>query len=649
MFFAGSLLNIFVLGTSAGFLFWISIRGKDSDPSAFLHRIQWGLGIQSVAMVLSLLIILYQSVFRDFSSVYVAENVNLSLPLFYRITALWGAQAGSLAVWATVSLLFSWYVARAILPRFAGISQPVATIFFISSLFYAIILGFSGESDPFRFFADTSGKIVPVPDGRGLNPLLHHWAMIIHPPILYLGYIALIVPYALGSAAGLSGEWTKEMPPETIKEIKQEIKKWMWFSVYFLGSGILLGALWSYDELGWGGFWSWDPVENASLLPFLAGVAYLHLPERAGVRLFWLHTAYIGSILGIFLTRSGLVTSVHAFGGSELGFFFVLYLVFLLGVSGYLFLRRKARPDSMAEQKNSSQILFLLRGIFLLMFVILVWGSLFPSMGKLYGKEMSSLTESWFNRWMSPLGAATAVLLLVYDAGKIRKHIFWAMLFGAIFFTGTYRFFHGRYGFLPNEIFLMVILVSVFYLTLKIPAHFFLPGKIPSRLLTDIIHLSMVVVLAGLGGKVASVEKSHSVRTGEIISFEGKNFLIGKMSESRKSENVNSLFESYTLDMEVYSGNQKSAGLHPEIRIYPMYSYRENRFDHSQRTTEPDVLRGILADDYVQFNGMNDHGEYVINIIRNDLAVWVWFGFLGFVLSGAVFLLQVWEKNKDWS
>ncbi len=600
------------------------------------------MGIQSVAMVLSLMIILYQSVFRDFSSVYVAENVNLSLPLFYRITALWGAQAGSLAVWATVSLLFSWYAARTILPRFAGISQPAATIFFISSLFYAIILGFSGESNPFRFFADTSGKIVPVPDGRGLNPLLHHWAMIIHPPVLYLGYISLIVPYALGSAAGLSGEWTKEM--------SQEIKKWMWFSVYFLGSGILLGALWSYDELGWGGFWSWDPVENASLLPFLAGVAYLHLEtrERMGTRLFWLHTAYIGSILGVFLTRSGLVTSVHAFGGSELGFFFVLYLIFLLGVSGYLFLRHKTIPEARPEREKSSRILFFLRGIFLLMFIILAWGSLFPAMGKLAGKEMSSLTESWFNRWMSPLGAAAAVLLLVYDAGKIRKHIFFVMLFCAFLFTGAYRFFHGGFGFLPNEIFLMVILVSVFYLTLKIPAHFFLAGKIPSRLLTDIIHLSMVVVLAGLGGKVASVEKSHSVRTGDIISFQDKNYLIQKMKESRKTENVNSLFESYTLDMEVYSGNQKSACLHPEIRIYPMYSYRDNRFDHSQRTTEPDVLRGMLADDYVQFNGMDDNGEYVINIIRNDLAMWVWFGFLGFVLSGAVFLLQVWKKNKEW-
>src|SRR3954468_8508380 len=353
--------------------------------------------------------VLLQAAFlrSDFSFALVTSHSSTTTPLFYRATAMWSSQEGSLLLWLTLLALWSSLILFATRRRLREIAPyATATLLGLGAFFAALLVFLESP------FGQTAG---PVPaEGLGLNPLLRHPSMMIHPPMLYSGYTLFAIPFAFAigalAARRLNADWIRHTRPFTLTA---------WF---FLGMGIVLGARWSYSELGWGGYWAWDPVENASLMPWLTGTAFLHsvmIQEKRGMLKIWNVSLVLATgvlaILGTFLVRSGILDSIHAFGASTLGKPFVAFIAVLavgsiaLVVSRRDMLRSEHRLDSLL----SREAMFLLNNLVLvgLCFVVF-WGTFFPLISEAITGNKASVGPPWFNHYTVPLA-----LLLVLLSG----------------------------------------------------------------------------------------------------------------------------------------------------------------------------------------------------------------------------------------
>src|SRR2546421_5436299 len=342
---------------------------------------------------------------HDFNVEYVASYPSRNLPIFYTWSALYAGQKGSLLFWASVLSLFGSLAMvltgrrhRALLPYVAGVVCTVAT-FFISVMLF-------GQANPFHRLAYT-----PL-DGNGLNPQLQNPGMVFHPPMLYLGYISITIPFAFAMAALLS----KRLDVDWLVAIR----KWTLLSWLFLSIGICLGMWWAYVELGWGGYWAWDPGENASLLPWLTMTAFLHsvmIQEKRGMLKKWNLALIIGSwllsIFGTFITRSGVISSVHSFTQSSVGYFFLAFLI-ISGVASFAlyanrlpFLTAEARLESMVSREAS----FLFNNLlFIGIAFSVLWGTLFPILSELVQGTKVTVGPPFFNQVNIPLGLALLAL-----------------------------------------------------------------------------------------------------------------------------------------------------------------------------------------------------------------------------------------------
>ncbi len=332
----------------------------------------------------------------------VANHSSRETPVFYKLTAMWSSQEGSLLLWAfllslvaSVSLYFTRSKLRDLVPWATAIMLGVAT-------FFTSLMLFGGGINPF----DTLSE-VPA-NGSGLNPLLQHPSMIIHPPMLYMGYVSLTVPFAFAIGALI----TRRVDAAWIKSTRGfALIAWT-----FLTIGIILGARWSYTELGWGGYWAWDPVENASVMPWLITTAYIHsimVQEKRGMLKVWNVSLIVASftlaLLGTFLVRSGVLQSIHAFGDSTVGPYFLGLITLVLAGSTALIISRlpllksRKRIDSMA----SREAVFLINNLLLVaLCVIVFWGTFFPLISELFTGTESVLAAPWFDRYATPLAVA---------------------------------------------------------------------------------------------------------------------------------------------------------------------------------------------------------------------------------------------------
>ena len=344
-------------------------------------------------------IALWVGIFRhDFNIAYVASYTARNLPGGYLFAAFWAGQAGSLLFWTVVLSLFAamaqWLTPRRyshLLPYVAGVTAAVLAFFLIVMLFAA---------SPFERLAFTPA------DGRGMNPQLQNPGMMIHPPMLYLGYISITIPFAFAMAALLSGRldtgWL------------HAIRRWTLVSWLFLSIGITLGMWWAYVELGWGGYWAWDPVENASLLPWLTMTAFLHsvmMQEKRGMLKRWnlmlIAGSFLLSIFGTFITRSGVIASVHSFTQSNVGYFFLVFLLLAAVFSFVLIWSRWPRLESEAELDSvvSREAAFLFNNVALVGIAFSVlWGTLFPILSELVRETKITVGPPFFNRVNVPLG-----------------------------------------------------------------------------------------------------------------------------------------------------------------------------------------------------------------------------------------------------
>ena len=380
------------------------------------QRRQWVLSgrraVYVVAGVVALAFAILESAFvrSDFSYTLVATHSSTTTPLFYKVTAVWSSQEGSLLLWLLLVSIWSSVVLFATRHKLREVA-PYAT---------AVLLGFAAFFSGILVFLESPFVLAsPAPvEGMGLNPLLRHPAMMIHPPMLYGGYTLFAIPFAFAVGAlvtrRLDAHWIRMTRPYALGA---------WF---LLGVGILLGARWSYSELGWGGYWAWDPVENASLMPWLTATAFLHslmIQEKRGMLKVWNVSLILATgvlaILGTFLVRSGILESIHAFGASTLGVpFFVLLVVMIAGSVALVVARaHDLRSEHRLDSLLSREAVFLLNNLVLVgMCFVIFWGTFFPLISEAVSGREASVGPPWFNRYTVPLAL---VLVLLSGIGPV--------------------------------------------------------------------------------------------------------------------------------------------------------------------------------------------------------------------------------------
>jgi cytochrome c-type biogenesis protein CcmF len=368
--------------------------------------------IYALAGLMIVAVAILQSAFlrSDFHYALVAEGSSTDTPTFYKVTAMWATQDGSLLLWAILLSLFSSAVLFLTRRSLRDIAPYATAVLGVVAGFFLLLM--VGWENPFDTLAN------PPAEGAGLNPLLRHPAMMIHPPMLYTGYVGFAIPFAFGVGALI----TRRTGADWIRATRRfALVAWT-----FLGTGIMLGALWSYTELGWGGYWAWDPVENASLLPWLTGTAFLHsimVQEKRGMLRVWnaslVCLTFVLALIGTFLVRSGILDSIHAFGASTIGTQFLVFIGVVVAFSVGLVLlrlpdlRSEARLDSLLSRES----FFLLNNLVLVgLALVIMWGTFFPLISEALTGQKASVGPPWFDRLTVPLAL---VLVLLSGIGPV--------------------------------------------------------------------------------------------------------------------------------------------------------------------------------------------------------------------------------------
>ncbi|HKW50686.1 MAG TPA: heme lyase CcmF/NrfE family subunit, partial [Candidatus Eisenbacteria bacterium] len=578
--------------------------------------------------LLATLILERALVARDFSYRYVAEHTSLDLPTYYAASSLWAGQEGSLLLWLLIlssyGAAFLWCYRKRFDPFYDAVAMVVATVM----IFFTGLLTF--VCSPFRILA------TPPADGNGLNPLLQDPGMMIHPPILYTGYVGFIIPFAFGIAVLLMNR--------TGTRWIEEVRRWTLFNWMFLGFGVLLGARWAYIELGWGGYWGWDPVENASLMPWLVGTAFLHsvmIEQRRGMLKTWnvvlIVLTFELSIFGTFLTRSGVLTSVHSFAESDIGPWFLGFILISSTAATALILYRKV----LLESENRMDAVVSREGSFLfnnVLFVALTFatflGTTFPVISEAVTGEKISVSAPFFNRVNVPI--ALALLLLTgigpvlswkrATASVLKRNFVIPSLVGLLAtLVGIPFGLHGIYPIVcvAGAAFVLATIVMEFARGIQARkdaepaappvAMIHLVQKNKRRYGGYIVHLGVVMIFVGvLGSSVFQKEAHAPLKPGESMAI-GPYTLTLRGVEQKQIKNAMQTRAA----VEVAQGGKSLQTMHPSKAFYAK----------SQQPMTEVALRPTPAEDlYLILGGVNDDGSASIQAYINPLVSLVWLG-----------------------
>ncbi len=574
---------------------------------------------------------------NDFSIDYVAGHSNRALPYFYKIAALWSGQEGSLLFWSFILTTYAAVVVIQNRRQNRDLMPYVVACLFGSILFFNIINLF--VANPFAAIGVSGAaggvELRQPPDGNGLNPLLQHPAMVIHPPILYLGYVGFAIPAAFATAALLrrqrGSRWI------------QTTRRWTLVAWLFQGCGVILGGRWAYAELGWGGYWAWDPVENASLMPWLTGTAFLHsviVQERKGMLKVWnmslVLLTYILCIFGTFLTRSGVVSSVHAFAQSSIGPWFVGYIAVLVAASIFLivsrldFLKSERELDSVLSRESS----FLFNNLILLAAAFAVlWGTIFPVLSEAVRGVKITVGAPFFNKINVPIGL---FLLFLTGVGplfawrktslpSLKKNFAIPAIAGAVVVAVLVAFgvrhFYGLVSFFISG-FVFTTIVSEFARGVaarregndeNVPVALVnLVRKNKRRYGGYIVHLAIVIIFVGFTGQAFNFETRGAMVPGDRMNVKGYELVLDGI-EDRETDN----FSAATASIRVLRGGEEWRRLTAEKRMYK---------SSQQGTSEVSIVATLREDLYVVYIGNTDDGRALIQVYVNPLVSWVWIG-----------------------
>ncbi|EFL51330.1 cytochrome c assembly protein [Solidesulfovibrio fructosivorans JJ]] len=566
---------------------------------------------------------------RDFSFVYVAEYTDTLLPLFYAITAFWAGQAGSMLFWMLVLALFG--LGFSLAPSYKKLSPATKyaywMFFFAIEAFFLLLL--TGPSNPFL-------EAVPPPaEGRGLNPLLRNPGMIFHPPLLFLGYAGFAVPACLGLATWLVGETRSFVAAAR----NTAILSWL-----FLTAGIVLGGWWSYMELGWGGYWAWDPVENASLIPWLVGTAFLHtaIVERRTKALSKTNVAlavvtFISCILGTYLVRSGVVDSLHAFGEGGVGDPILLFMIFALVllasvlVAGAPFFAGRGKP--LAGLWSVPGLLVVLAWLMLALSAVVFLGTMWPVISKLWSANPVGLDAGFYNRVCLPLFVMVTFLvsicpLLSWTEG-VRDKLGLAIVAGGFVGGGVVLYASGVH--LPLALFggacAIAAVVCVAYVFIRQRHARSRAGALGAYC----VHLGLALLTLGV-----AFSGPYQINR-EAVLTPGRDLRIGAftMTYTDLERETNPAMTIARAVIDVTKNGKPVGRLLPERRIY-------KGFD--QPFAEVSTIPSLGDELYATLLSASDQKAASIKISVNPLVNWVWIG--GALMSLAPFLCLRRPKEK---
>jgi cytochrome c-type biogenesis protein CcmF len=588
---------------------------------------------------------------NDFSVAYITEHSNRALPAAYKFAALWSGQEGSLLLWAFLLSAYG-FVLRVRHKVDVKLTAYASTILAGIQVFFLLLVNVAATP-----FSLVTGAI-PA-DGNGLNPLLQYPEMVIHPPMLYLGYVGFSVPFAFALGALMM-----RYPGEKWIHIT---RRWTMVTWLFLTVGIFLGMHWAYSVLGWGGYWGWDPVENASVMPWLTGTAFLHsvmMQEKRGMMKSWnvwlIFSTFMLAILGTLLTRSGLVSSVHAFAQSAIGTWFWVFLVIVLAVClfTYVLNRDHLKTEHKLESLVSRESSFLFNNLVLLAacFTVL-WGTLFPVLSEYVQGNRVTVSAPFYNRVAVPIGVFLLFLtgigpLLAWRSTSmrsIRKNFVLPGIVGllvaiAIIPLGVHPWTifttDEQGGFYAWITFAMAaaVITAIF-------AEFWRGGKVIQQksgqnLLTSmvqltrrntrryggyIVHFGIVLIFIGISGQ--AFNQSHEQTMNYKQSFMLGPYTIECLDYSQDS---NPNYDTEFALLNVYRGGHLVTQLSPELRVYAA----------SQQPSTIVANHSTLAWDlYVIYAGKDPGtGQPVIKAFLNPLVAWIWIGLIVTIIGTGIAL-----------
>jgi cytochrome c-type biogenesis protein CcmF len=587
----------------------------------------------------------------NFSVAYVVSHSNRDLSTFYKIAALWSGQEGSLLFWSCLlavyvfSVLIAYRNKNGELMPYVGVVMAGVQIFFltlnnfVASPFKA--LGVPGASGAMDYVARA--------DGNGLTPLLQYPEMVIHPPNLYSGYTGFTIPFAFALGALLA-----RYPGEKWIHLT---RKWTMIAWMFQSMGILLGAHWAYAVLGWGGYWGWDPVENASLLPWLTGTAFLHsvmMQEKRGMMKVWnvwlVFCTFLLCILGTMLTRSGVVSSVHAFAQSSIGNWFVGFLgiIVLVCLGAYLKNRDYLKSENQLDSVISRESSFLFNNLlFLVACIAILSGTLFPVFSEWITGDRISVGAPFFNKVNIPIG-----LLLLFLTG-VGPLLAWrktsteslkrnfggplviGILSGAIAFALGFRAFYS-----------LVCLILCVFVASTIGMEFYRGAKViraragaslaasaidltmrnTRRYGGYIVHMGMVLIFIGLSGAAFNRDTQKEMQLGQTMQI-GPYTLLLQAFDTKPEKN----YTAERMIVEVLQNNKQIMMLYPEKRRFATTV---------ENGTMVAIYSTLKQDLYVVYAGQSPDTQLpVMHAFLNPLVKWIWFGGVVVVFGTLVALL----------
>ena len=608
------LISIFVISKTS-----LSLRKSSITLSGNIFSL---ISVQSIMVIISFLTLIYAFVTSDFSNETVYNNSHTTKPLFYKISGTWGNHEGSLLLWLLVLTIFLFIFTV----ESKNLSQRyrTLTLFFQQIIIFGFLLFILFTSNPFS-------NLFPIPnEGTGLNPILQDPALAIHPPILYLGYVGTSIIFSSALAAIISGSINKSWA--------SHIKKWVLVSWVFLSIGILLGSIWAYYELGWGGFWFWDPVENVSLMPWLCLTALLHTIftlEKRNIFHSWAVilsiTTFSLSMSGTFLVRSGILNSIHTFANDPSRGVFILCFLFILiflSILIYFFYQKTIKENLTKPYLISKETAVLLNNLFMMFFLsVVLIGTVYPIFLEVINNEKISIGPPFYHKLLIPFLIPFLFFMAIgpnikWINDKIGKINFTQVSIFIISIIVSY-FFVKKYGVsyllsLP----LFILSIFLFFITIK---DFF--GK-KVNISQKISHFGFsLLILSILLNGVLSKEFSSNMKVGDERKFLNKTIKFESIKVI-KEQNYQSLIGEFNIKDE-----NNSLSLKPELRIY----------DQPQTiTSEADISSTIFSDNFLVFNVLKNDGFYNVRYQIKPFMIWIWISVILISFGG---LISLKKKN----
>lgn len=629
------------------------IGGRRNIPE-LVDSARNGVIVYAALTTIAFLVIIYAFVMRDFSLQLVANHSSRDLSLLLTLTAVWSGQAGSLLFWTWILSLYgltaiwrNWTSNRQLMPYAIGVLMTL-------QVFFAFMLNF--VSSPFKTM-----EVIPL-DGAGLNPLLTHPLMSAHPPMLYLGYIGFTIPYIFAMAALLSGRISDSWIRAT--------RRWTLIAWMFLGLGLLIGGRWAYDVLGWGGYWGWDPVENSALMPWLVGTAFLHsvmVQERKGTLKVWnlglIILAFTLTVFGTFLTRAGIIQSVHAFATSEVGAWFLGFIaVVALASMALLFYRLPMlRTNSEFDSLLSREVLFLLNNVlFLAAAMAILIGVIWPLISELITGQTLTVGPPYFNLVIGVILVGIFLLMGVIPLigwggatlAKLGRRVVAPLLLTALFVAITFVF--GNRELIP--LFGMALVGFVIFTTLadmvwatrarqkNTRENFFaafgqLLNRNHRRYGGYLIHLAIAVMAIGIiGSRSYATDEVSALQLGE--SWETRGYTIVFENFAPNIPNGEGITAQATLG--VYQDGKRITTMQPSTTYYPRQ--QQNMTDPAIYGDAPFFRRDV----YAIIQGWEDNFEYVsFRVYVNPMVAWVWLGGILYLLAVSITMFPDPQEKKS--